>query len=288
MKIRQCALATVVAAVLCLVVGPGAASAAEHRGPADCTATLDCTVADINLMTMAERLEFVRSMSAGPATDVIPGYTPRWRNIEGIVTFFQDNDMGAPDTWVSYVDAGIIEGIERGIAIAAGRDDDTFGNPGSTLWASYLTRLRDGELAARSAHDRAWSEAEQASTEHGRALAESVHGIPATDVEQRFFDFSEFYRLVLRNRSPLLDPLAPGPGPGPQRQVTFLDWFTDVGNATPSYRGAELAYDMAEFDLPGGALNTAALLAAYGEYLLGDYLAETTAPAAAQSAAHGS
>jgi len=275
MKVRHGALAAAITSMLCLTALPVAAASTGTREPAECAATLDCTAEDINLMAMTDRLELVRTMSSGPAAEVIPGYTPRWRNIEGIVEFFADNDMGAPHTWVSYVDAGIIEGIERGIAIAAGRGSDTFGNPGSTLWASYLTRLRDGELSARSAHDRSWSEAEQASTEHGQALAETVHGIPSTGVEQRFFEFSEFYRQVLRSRSPLLDPLSPGPGPGTQHQLTFLDWFTDVGNATPSYRGAELAFGLAEFDLPDSALKTAALLAAYGEHLLDEFLGRT-------------
>jgi hypothetical protein len=215
---------------------------------------------------------------AAHSTRVLPNSTstePAGGNIEGIISFFGDRSMGAPDTWVSYVDAGILEGIERGIAIASGRGTDTFGNPGSTLWASYLTKLATGQLRARSAHDLAWSQAEQASTDHGVVLAEQIHGIPASGVEQRFFEFSEFYRFTLRSRSALLDPFSPGPGPGPQRQLTFLDWFTDVANPTPSHRGAELAYSLAEFDLPAGALRSAALLAAYGRALLTDYVTET-------------
>ncbi|OZM73883.1 hypothetical protein CFN78_06175 [Amycolatopsis antarctica] len=281
MRIRHGRFTAAVTLGITVLLGSASvpAVAEVHRTPAACAATLDCTAGDIDRMTMAERLDLVRALSDGPAAEVIPGYTPRWRNIEGIVEFFRANDMGAPGTWVSHVDAGIIEGIERGIAIASGRDEDTFGNPGSTLWANYLTRLRDGGLASRSAHDQAWSEAEQASTEHGKALAEQVHGVPPTAVEQRFYEFSDFYRLVLRNRSPLLDPLSPGPGPGSRRQLTFLDWFTDVGNATPSLRGAELAHGIAEFDLPDGAAKTVALLAAYTEYLLTDYLDQTGAPA---------
>lgn len=252
------------------------ASAAERRGPAECVASLTCTAEEINLLSMPERLDLVQAMTAGPAAAVIPGYTPRWRNIEGIIEFFRERSLGAPGTWVSYVDSGIVEGIERGIAIASGRGTDTFGNPGSSLWASYLTRLHAGQLAARSVHDKAWSEAEQASTDHGVVLAEQVHGVAASGVEERFFEFSQFYRLTLRSRPALLDPFSPGPGPGPQRQFTFLDWFTDVGNDTPSRRGAELAYGLAEFDLPDGVAKTAALLAAYGRALLADYLAQTS------------
>lgn len=153
------------------------------------------------------------------------------------MTAFGVRGSGAPGSWVSYVDAGILEGIERGIVIAQGRSADTFGNPGSLRWASYLTELRDGLLTARSVHDKAWSEAEQASTEHGVALAVKVHGVPASGVEQRFYQFST------RPNG---------------RQVNFLDWFTDVGNSTPSRRGADLAYGLAEFNLPGGTLSVLA------------------------------
>ncbi|WP_245975914.1 hypothetical protein [Amycolatopsis palatopharyngis] len=268
----RAAVAALLTTALCLTLSPAVVLAQEHRGPADCAAALDCTAADIDLMSMDERLAFVRAMSSGPAAEIVPGYLPRWRNIEGIITFFRDREMGAPGTWVSHVDAGIVEGIERGIALALGRAGGTFGNPGSQLWADYLTALRDGDLRARSTHDRAWSVAEQASTEHGVLLAERVHGVSPTGVEQRFFAYSEFYRWMLRNRPAPLDLVAPPVGPGEQPQIAFHDWFTDVTNATPSYRGAVLAYDLAEFDAPGGALSLVALMHAYARELADDHL----------------
>ncbi|WP_158888272.1 hypothetical protein [Amycolatopsis anabasis] len=274
---RCSVLAVLLISVLLCGAAPGLAAADQHRSPEQCAAELTCGAEELNLMTMPERLVFLRAMSAGHASTIAPGHRPRWRNIEGIITFFHDHGLGAPGSWVSYVDAGILEGIERGIAIALGRPADTFGNPGSLRWATYLTELGRGRLADRSVHDRTWSEAEQASTEHGVALAEREHGVPASGVEQRFFGFSELYRWTLRNRPALLDPVSPGPRPGEQqRQLTLLDWFTDVSNPTPSRRGAELAYDMAEFDPAGGFLSGAALLSAYLTELADDYRAETT------------
>ncbi|QWF82600.1 hypothetical protein [Amycolatopsis sp. CA-230715] len=261
-------------AALLALAGMSAPASAARRTPEACAAALDCPATEIDRMTMPERLTFVRAMSSGPAAEIVPGYTHRWRNIEGVVEFFESARLGAPGSWVSHVDSGILEGIERGIAIAAGKGTDTFDNPGSKLWASYLTRLSRGELRARSAHDKAWSEAEQASTERGVYLAEVIHGVPPTGVEERFFQFSEFYRATLRSRLPLLDPLSPGPGPGKQKQLTFLDWFTDVSNSVPSRRGCEMAYSLAEFDLPAGAVRTTALLAAYTKALFADFLAD--------------
>jgi hypothetical protein len=254
----------VVLALFASLLSPVTASAAG-RTPVECAAALDCTVAEINLMSMDGRLEFVRLMQSGPAAQL--GAADRWGNIEGVITFFRDHGMGAPGTWVSYVDAGIVEGIERGIAIALGRSQDEFGNPGSRKWAIYLTRLHTGELSVRNVHDKAWSEAEQASTDHGVVLAERVHKIKPAAVERRFFMFSEFYRWTLRNRPAVLDLLAVYGGlihPQMARQrVPFLDWFTDVGNPVPSRKGCEMAYAYARLDPIAGLFGTLDLLLAY-------------------------
>ncbi|MFL6119660.1 hypothetical protein [Actinophytocola sp.] len=238
----------------------------------DCTATLTCSLDEINQMSMPERLEFVRDMESGPAAAL--GATDRWRNIEGVITFFVEQHLGAPDTWVSYVDAGIVEGVQRGIAIALGRSADTGGNPGATKWASYLTRLSTGQLATRAAHDRAWSEAEQASTEYGNAVAEA-RGVPATAVEWRFYQFSEVYRWALRNRPVALDLLAfYGPLIDPElagARVPFYDWFTDVSESAPSHRGSEMAYGFAQLHPVAGVFGIAGLFLAYVKELFEEY-----------------
>ncbi|GGP78810.1 hypothetical protein [Saccharothrix coeruleofusca] len=254
----------IVVALLAGLPAPGTASAAA-RSPADCAAALDCTAAEIDRMAMDERLELLRALQRGPAA--VFGATDRWRNVEGVIAFFRDRGLGAPGTWVSHVDAGILEGIERGVAIALGRSTDGFGNPGSAEWADYLIALRRGELAERAAHDRAWSEAEQAATDHGVVLAERVRGLRPTAVERRFFLFSEFYRWTLRNRPAVLDlllvhgvlvhPVLP------LRRVPFVDWFTDVGNPVPSYEGCQVAYAHAELDPVSGSFGTLELLLAY-------------------------
>ncbi|MFC4853616.1 hypothetical protein [Actinophytocola glycyrrhizae] len=260
--------------LLSLATLTGLAPAAVAAPP--CTSTLDCTVAEINAMPMADRLDFVRDMQSGPAAAL--GASDRWRNIEGVITFFRDRGLGASDTWVSYVDAGIVEGIQRGIAIALGWSGDTGGNPGSAKWASYLTRLSTGQLTTRAAHDRAWSEAEQASTEYGDELAKS-HGVPPTAVERRFYQFSEMYRWALRNRPFALDLLAVygpliHPGLAPAR-VPFYDWFTDVGESAPSYRGSEMAYGFAELNPITGVFGMAGLFLAYMKNLFEEYQTQT-------------
>lgn len=119
---------------------PGAATPA-------CWASLSCTFAEIESSSMSSRLEYVRYMQSahfGPLKA-----TNKFRAIEGVIEFFLAKSIGAPGTWVSYVDAGIVEAIQRGGAIALGTSSETGGNPGAQKWADYLRRVRNGELGSR-------------------------------------------------------------------------------------------------------------------------------------------
>lgn len=265
-------LAVILGTLLCPLLAPTAAHAAGHRGPHECARELDCSPAEINQMSMRERIEFVHALTNGPAAQLVGDYEPRWANITGVIDYFADAGLGEPGSWISYVDAGILHGIERGIAIALGRSGDTGGNPGALLWASYLRRLAAGKLTDRAAHDQAWSVAEQASTEYGVYLAERVHGIEPTPAEQGLYRFSDVYRWVLRNRpAPLAGPVTPGR----HQQTLFLNWFTDVSNPVPTREGTELAYEYSSLNALGGTLSTAALFHAYAAALWDDFLADT-------------
>lgn len=244
-----------VLSVVCALAAPGAAAAAYPRTPEQCAKALNCGADEINLMTMQQRLDFVRAMQRGPGARF--GAQSRWRNIEGVITFFRDHRWGAPNTWVSYVDAGIVEGIERGLAIALGRGGGNFGNPGADLWASYVTRLKAGQLRSRAAHDRAWGEAEQLSTDHGVYLAVKVHNLPPSDVEQRFYDFSQLYRTIMREKAETANiveyyGVLTGQPEVVYRSDNFVDWFTDVGNIVPARMACEMAWRFATLDIFGG------------------------------------
>lgn len=112
-----------------------------------CWATLSCTFQQIESTTMTSRLDYVRYMQSehfGPLKA-----TNKFRAIEGVIEFFISKSIGTPGTWVSYVDAGIVEAIQRGGAIALGLSAETGGNQGTQLWADYLRRLKNGELSSR-------------------------------------------------------------------------------------------------------------------------------------------
>lgn len=73
------------------------------------------------------------------------------RPFEGLINLTASAHIGKPGTWASYVIAGILEGIQRGGAIALGTTGNTSdaGNPGSKLWADFLTKSKKKQLGDR-------------------------------------------------------------------------------------------------------------------------------------------
>ena len=107
-----------------------------------CAASLACTYEDIDRMSMPSRSVFLQTIQSthGPAFDA----DDQWRNLEGVIDFFIDNNLGAPGSWISYIDAGVLEGIERGFAIASGLSTDTFGSPCAQLWSDFISDMGAG------------------------------------------------------------------------------------------------------------------------------------------------
>ncbi|MBV9843760.1 MAG: hypothetical protein JOZ47_01615 [Kutzneria sp.] len=241
------------------------------RTPEACAASLDCPASELGGFSASQRLAFVRLVESTQLPHIVPGAAP-WRNIEGVLEMFRDRDVLVPGDWTSIVDSSILEGVERGTALALKLSQDTFGNPGSALWASYLEQLRDGQLTQRGVHDAAWSRAEQASTDHGVAVAAAV-GMKPSGRQWRFYEFTELYRWTLRNEPTVLLALA-GPLVSPrirELRVPFLTWFTDVSNDVPAYHGSALAWSLSEPDPVQGANDAVALLLAYLPNLFDDF-----------------
>lgn len=117
----------------------------------ECWAKLSCSYHQIESMSMPTRLSYVRYMEGrfGSLKS-----SNQFRAIEGVIQFFIDKNIGGPGTWVSYVDAGIVEAIQRGGAIALGIGKSKGGNPGSAKWAAFLTNMKNGKLGNRSVRER--------------------------------------------------------------------------------------------------------------------------------------
>ena len=148
-------------AFFCLFLGalinalPSNIAAREALIPSDpvditpaCWQDLSCSFHEIEDMNMDTRLEYVRYMQAVHFDDL--NAANQFRPIEGVITFFIDENLGSPGSWVSYVDAGIVEAIQRGGAMALGLGTFDGGNPGSSKWDTFLTGMENGELGDRN------------------------------------------------------------------------------------------------------------------------------------------
>lgn len=126
----------------------------EARIPVDdgpsvpaCWTSLSCSFHVIEDMSLPTRLSYVQYMET---RFISLNAGNQFRAIEGVIEFFISVDVGGQGTWVSYVDAGIVEAIQRGGAIALGIGTATGGNPGTSLWAEFLTKMKNNELGNRN------------------------------------------------------------------------------------------------------------------------------------------
>lgn len=169
-----------------------------------CQTSLSCTFWDIESASMQARLDYVRSMQTDNFKPL--NASTRFRAIEGVIQFFLSKHLGQPGSWVSHVDAGIIEGIQSGAAsilglsvpISAPPAND---NPGIAVWAKYFAGQRiSGGYSTRKAHDSAWGEAEATSTKWAKEeVADVVARPPATRKELNWYEFTKLFRWIMRN-----------------------------------------------------------------------------------------
>lgn len=219
-------------------LGITAAQAAAPGTPQYCIETMTCTIADFSGMTMDQRLQFVRGLSDGPAQQFRSGFT-YWRAIEGVIEFFNDRGLGQPGTWISYVDAGILEGTERGIAMAAGMDSaGDMGNQGADDWRTFLLDLQAGNLGDRITLDHEWGVAEQASTNAGVAYA--VGRASPSNLENNWFNWSQVFRYVMINEASIRAIPVAG---GILGAILDKTNFTDVTSATNVYFWTSAAWN---------------------------------------------
>ena len=120
------------------------------KGPSwpSCQQTLSCTFDLIQKSSISDRLAYVRYMESHFFSGQLKSGT-QFRAIEGVITFFQSKGLGGAGTWVSYVDSGIVEAIQRGGAIALGMSSATGNNPGTEKWADFLHEMQTGSLGSR-------------------------------------------------------------------------------------------------------------------------------------------
>ncbi|KAF2820280.1 hypothetical protein CC86DRAFT_387318 [Ophiobolus disseminans] len=220
--------------------------------PIDCRKTLSCTFAQIEATSMDTRLAYMKAMQANFFGPLNAGN--QFRAIEGVITFFSQNNLGAPNSWVSYVDAGIVEGIQNGGANVLGLHSKDGGNPGTALWADFFRKMKAGGYEDRDKHDFGWSISEEKSTGYGKQLADAKFS--ASGRESLWYMSTQVFRWIMRNKGlsvaairgvitvnavtnpsllaflPLVDDL--------------VDWFTDITDIKPTLCFSKAVWDVVD------------------------------------------
>ena len=111
-----------------------------------CWASLSCSFEQIEASDLNSRLRYVRYMQSSQFGPLKAGN--KFRNVEAVIDWFIGQKVKTK-TWVSYVDAGIVHGIQTGAAIALGKSKPTGNRDGTQLWATYFNKLKAGQLGNR-------------------------------------------------------------------------------------------------------------------------------------------
>lgn len=140
-----------------------------------CKDTLSCNFNTLQSVSISDRLIYLVTIQVkllgGPNKS-----QAQFKAIEGLMQYFIDKNLPNPNIAPSYGLAGVLEGIQRGTAIALGKSTDTYGNPSSLLWANFLRKVRVGDFRDRASHDAAWSQAFQVGLNYGVQVGDRLTG----------------------------------------------------------------------------------------------------------------
>ncbi|EGC43344.1 conserved hypothetical protein [Histoplasma capsulatum var. duboisii H88] len=187
-----------------------------------CWETLDCSLTEIEAMSMPSRLEFVKYMSTW-RLDVLQS-SDQFHIFEATIAFFMRKDIGTPGSWLSLVHAACVEALQRGAAMSLGISNNPAGNP-----------------------------AKQTAVDYGIRRADSSPYIDKPSARiLRWMQFSRMYRTAMQYRRTILWLIKMGFSTTPSVPIAaeaFLDWVTDVTDATSTNFLAEMAWSLSSLGL---------------------------------------
>lgn len=161
-----------------------------------CLRALSCTFHHFEAMSTGQRRSWLAGFQNGFGRE---GNFKNWFNaIDGILRFASDKKLIRRGSWFSIVDAGILQGIQDGLAMLRGKVS-VYENPGAAKWRKFFQARADrrSDTVSRSL----WGAAEQAATNFGLARARAV-GARAPRGGSTFASVGNVYRgLLTHNRS---------------------------------------------------------------------------------------
>jgi len=182
----------------------------------------DCTVEEFDAMSIAERTRWTEQFMKQT------GCKNCYNNILGVLDFFKAEGLGQSGTWISMVDAGILQGISHGYGLFIGAMQKSM-NWGASKWATFFN-ARFVQNVSRSTQRKLWGAAEQAATDYGVSYATQginpktgqQYGLKPTFQEAALLGDTQLYRDTVRSGvgdywyGTWADPFYPG-----QRKLVF-------------------------------------------------------------------
>jgi len=157
-----------------------------------------CTPADLNGATIAQRKDWFNSM----LSSVDPTLPEQFTNINGILKAFIATGEGAPDSWTSWGDAGILNSIQNGLALSKGKlgsidATNPYAVNSANAWNEYFQSYKSQRASNHTLQ--LWGAAEGLGTSYGRLLA-GEHGATKSSGEMLFLAVGNWYRSELKTR----------------------------------------------------------------------------------------
>ncbi len=177
-----------------------------------------CTAADLNKVSIKNRKSWLNEMLAS----VNPGLPAQFTNINGILNAFVHTNTGAPGSWASWGDAGILTSIQNGLAAGVKEQYIPAFKPADEAWAQYTKSFLAEQNS--SATRQLWGAAEHLGTNYGKLLA-GDHGQSKNTGELLFVAIGDAYRNSVAHYNP--DAIKTDT----VRNIT--SWFLDPASTIP-------------------------------------------------------
>lgn len=245
--------------------GGAARSMALRRAQRRKTTGTMITTERIDAMTIAERIELLHWLRS--QTDLL-GAPNQWGNLEGGLRFLGDHGLAGPGTWMSWVNAGVLDSVTHGLRIVMFPDEaeHELSYNGAPEWAAYLEYLLGVATGSGCKDDEVecylWSNAKEKSIDHGVTLAR-LHRLKPTQPEVTFLHFAQLHNWLLRNRPIRATIQRYLVGFVPQLTMitpAFVDRFmTTINDGGLTQAACEAAWTLANMD-PGGMSNNLELI----------------------------
>ena len=153
-------------------------------------------MSQFNNMSVKERKSWLQSVDETHGRS--GNFSGYFNNIQGILRFADEEGLMKPGSWESWTDAGILGGIQDGLAQRLGKTAGAQSqNPGTANWSAFFSYRASSTGVTDEGSRHLWGIAEQSATDYGTAYAGARGAKPDKDVERTLITWGNKYRAAM-------------------------------------------------------------------------------------------